>query len=233
MALSLAIATNTWIRTDEERQIVLDTLQALGKLEVPIIIADKSSLEDKERIKSLRNVSLFEAGSLTQQVLLAQRESAKTADYIFYLQSDKQDFAENTVPLMIEEYGKLLTKGMFIPVRTKESVQTYPAFQKSAEVFLNMFISDYIGTENDYFAGPKIYPSTLVSYLDQLKGEIGWGIEAYYYVLAKRLNMPFNFFECSINAPKDIDDERKTRNYRLEITKWQLDGFLQAQEVTL
>jgi len=229
----IAIATITWIRTDEERHVVLGTLEALSKLEVPIIVVDKSSLEDKERIKSLRNVNLFESGSLTQQVFLAQRESAKVADYIFYLQSDKQDFAKSTVPLMIEEYRRLPAKGMFIPVRTKESLQTYPLFQKNQEEFLNMFISDYVGIENDYFAGPKIYPSNSVNYLDQLKGEIGWGIESFYYVLAKRLNMPFDFLECNIKAPKDIDNEQKTRNYRLEITKWQLDGFLQAQEVIL
>jgi hypothetical protein len=233
MSLSLAIATNTWIRTNEERHLVLNTLEALNELGVPIIIVDRSSLEDKERIKRLRNVSIFESSSLTQQVLLAQRESAKVADFIFYLQSDKQDFAENTAYLMVEEYKKLSTKGMFIPVRTKESRQSYPAFQRSQEEFLNIFISDYIGIENDYFAGPKIYPSTLVNYLSQLKGKIGWGMESFYYVLAKRLNMSFDFFECNIKAPKDVDNERETHNYRLEITKWQLDGFLQAQEVIL
>lgn len=229
----LAISTVTWIRSDEERQIVLGTLEALNKLEVPVVVVDKSSLDDKKRIKSFKNVSLFESGSLTEQVFLAQRESAKVADYIFYLQSDKQDFAKDTAPLILEEYKRLPAKGMFTAARTKESFQTYLSFQRSQEEFLNMFISDYIGIENDYFAGPKIYPANLVNYLVQLKGEIGWGMESFYYVLAKRLNMPFNFMKCDIKAPKDIDNERETHNYRLQITKWQLDAFLQAQKVAL
>jgi len=233
MKFPIAIATVTWIRTDEERHVVLNTLKVLNRIQVPIIVVDKSSPEDRKVIESLENVSLFESSSLTKQVFLAQTESAKIADCIFYLQSDKQDFAENTASLMVGEYKKLSSKGMLIPTRTPESLQTYPEFQKTQEEFLNIFISDYVGIENDYFAGPKIYPSSLVKYLGQLKGEVGWGIESFYYVLTKRLNMSFNFLECSIKAPNDVDDERKTHNYRLEITKWQIDAFLQGQKVIL
>jgi len=233
MKAFLAISTVTWIRTDEERKVVLATLDALNKLAVPVIIVDKSSSDDKKKIQSFKNVNLFEAGSLTEQIFLSQRECAKVADYIFYLQSDKQNFAENCAGLMIEEYKKLSIKGILSAVRTKESLQTYPFFQKQQEDFLNMFLSDYTGIENDYFAGPKIYPANLVNYLNQLKGEVGWGLEAFYYVLAKRLNLPFEFFECNIQAPKDVDNERETHNYRLKITGWQLEGFLQAQKAAL
>ncbi len=229
----MAISTVTWIRTKEEREIVLGTLEALSKLKVPIIVVDKSSPDNKKQIRNLNNIILFESGSLTEQVILAQRESARIADYIFYVQSDKLDFAQNSALQMIKEYKKLSVKGMLISVRTKESLQTYPLFQMRQEEFLNMLLSDYVGIENDYFAGPKIYPASLVNYLDQLKGEAGWGIESFYYVLAKRLNMPFNFSECNIQAPKDIDSEHETHNYRLQITRWQIAGFLQAQKVAL
>lgn len=180
------------------------------------------------------NVYFFESKSgLTEQLFISHREGAKLADCLFYLHTDKLDFSKNTVKEMIEKYRTFDKKGMFIPTRTKESIDTYPPYQKTQESFLNFFISDYIGIQNDYYAGPKIYPANLVKYFEQLEGQIGWGIEAYFYGIAKRLNMPFDFYSCSFQAPEDIEDEEKTKMYRLKITEWQIQGLLQSQKVLL
>ncbi len=232
----IVLVGGSWIRTKDEEELVLETIQTLSSFSAPVVIVDRGSpAEAKERIRNFPNIHFFESSDTTTvgQIIQANREAAKLGKYLFYTQTDKYDFVKTDVLRIMHFYSSLEKKGFCIPSRTKESIQTYPAYQKIQEAFLNFFVSDYVGIVEDYFAGPKIYPASLVSYMDHIKGEIGWGIEAYLYVLGKRLGMPFDFTPVMINAPKDIEPTEKTKLYRLEITKWLIDGFMQAVNVPL
>lgn len=235
MKSDVGIITVSWIRNDEERAVVLETIESLSRLHIPIVVVDKGSAPDAlQLIGRMQNVKLVSGvGNLTEQLKTAHREGAQIADNLFYLHSDKLDFAQNTVSKMVERYRMLPRKGIFIPSRMHATMQAYPKYQRINEEYLSFFMTDYIGIEEDYYAGPKIYPATLVKYLDSLQEDIGWGIEAYFYVLAKRLNMPFDFMSFDMSPPKDVDDEKTTKLYRLKITEWQIRGFMKALEVTL
>ena len=233
--MKLAITTLSLIRTSKERKVVFSTIAELSKLQIPIVIVDGGSSEqDKKEISSFPNVKLFETDKgLMDQLILSHKEAIKMAEYIFYLHSDKFSFVKNNCQKMIDFYGRLENKGMLIPVRSKRSFKTYPPYQRRVERFLNFFMSDYIGTASDYYTGPKIYPASLVTYLKQLQGDIGWGIEAYFYVIAKRLGLPFNFINCEMSAPKDIENEEVMKFYRLQIANWQIEGLIQGLKTKL
>lgn len=235
MKSDIAITTVSWIRTNDEASVVLQTIQLLNKLNIPIIIVDAgSSLENIKYIRKNSNVILLESKKgLTEQLILSHKEAQKYGNYLFYLHTDKLDFARDTAKKMIDRYRNTINKGMLIPTRTKESMDTYPSYQKTQEAFLNFFMSDYIGILNDYFAGPKIYPASLVKYLDYVPKDGGWGIESYFYVLAKRLGMIFDFLPFYMKAPKDVDNEEKTKQYRLQITAWQIECYLKALNLPL
>jgi len=210
-------------------------IELLSHLDIPIVIVDAGSpSQDLERIKSLKNVVVYESKlGLTNQLIKSHKEAEKIGDYILYLHTDKLDFARDTVPKLIEKYRKLVKKGILIPTRTEESLNTYPIFQRKEEEYLNFFMSDYIGIEADYYAGPKIYPSLLVKYLDMLNGDIGWGIEAFFYAIAKRLNLSFDFYPFFMQSPVDIEDQEKTKKYRLRIMQWQIEGLIQGKNLKL
>lgn len=234
MKQDLAIATLSLIRTDEERQVVLHTIEELDNLNVPVVIVDGGSkTEDINKIKSYKNVVLFEEKGLQNQLLRSQKEARNLANNIFYLHTDKLEFVKENAKSLIAQYLSQNPKGMFVPTRNTESINSYPSYQQKAEKFLNFFISDYIGINNDFYSGPKLYPALLVNYLDKLYEDIGWGIEAYYYVLAKRLGLPFYFQTVFSPSPNDIDDQEKTKEYRLKIVEWQIKGFLFGKEVKL
>lgn len=235
MKSDIGIVTISWIRTPEERSVVLETLQSLSRLHVPLVIVDKgSAAEDLQLISRMPNVILFTGvTNHTEQLKKAHVEGAKIADYLFYLHTDKLDFAQNMVSKMIDRYRLLPKKGLFIPSRMHPTMQAYPKFQRVTEEFLNFFMSEYTKQEEDYYAGPKIYPSSLVKYLDHLTSDIGWGIEAYFYVIAKRLNIPFDFMSFDMAPPIDVDDEAETKVYRLKIVEDQIQGYLKGLEVTL
>lgn len=235
MKNDIAATTVSWIRTENEAAVVLPALEALSRLHIPVVVVDAGSPPAyQQKIRSLPGVIFSEnRNGLTRQLIQSHQEAARRADYLMYLQSDKLDFALHSAPKMIEAYRALPVKGMLVPVRSKTSLDTYPPYQREQEEFINSFMGDYIGIENDYYAGPKIYPAPLAGYLQRLQGEIGWGIEAYFYVLAKRLGLPFDFLPVEIKAPVDIDDVETTNRYRLRITAWQIEGYLQALQIPI
>ena len=209
MKSDIAVTTTSWIRTESESKVVLPAIKELSKLGLPVIIVDAgSSLGYQKQIKKMDNIIFSEnRNGLASQIIQSHQEAVKHADYLFYLQSDKLEFVKNTVPKMIARYRNFANKGIFIPARTKESIDTYPNYQKVQEEFLNFMMSDYIGIKQDYYAGPKIYPASLVKYLKFIKGDIGWGVEAYFYVIVKKLGLSFEFTDFYMKAPVDIDDE--------------------------
>jgi hypothetical protein len=235
MSSDIAISTVSWIRTSAEREIVLKTIQALSALSVPVIIVDAGSApDDQQAIRKIPNVIFYEEkGGLTKQLYKSQISAAKYGESIFYLQTDKLNFVADYALPMITKYRQLKSRGILIPTRTPASIKTYPMYQQTQEAFLNFFMSQFVGIAEDYYAGPKIYPAALVKYLGELKEEIGWGIEAYYYALAKRLNLPFDFLSCFIQSPTDVDDPENTKIYRLKITQWQIQGLIQGNSVDL
>ena len=67
------------------------------------------------------------------------------------------DFSKH-VDNLIEKYINLPNESVLVPSRTTAGFATYPRYQQNIENFLNYFMGDYIGIENDYYFGPKIYP---------------------------------------------------------------------------
>jgi hypothetical protein len=235
MTSEFAITSVSLIRNEAEAEVVLETIYNFSKLNIPVIICDGGSPEEyKKLIRKMPNVILSESpGGLTHQLVLSHREAAKYGKYLLYTQSDKLDFSRNTAFKLIETYSANPDKGVLIAARNSASLATYPRFQKTQEEFLNYFMGDYIVIPEDYYAGPKIYPASLVPYLDQLNTDIGWGIEAYFYAIAKRMELPFNFYDFFMRAPVDVDNPEITKKYRLQITKWQIEGLRLGQSVRL
>jgi|GEM_PF-1163073 len=233
MKQKIAIATTSLIRSKEERNKVLETVEWLGKLKIPVIVTDGGSPDDdKKIIKHTPNVIFFEADSLDNEIMNSHKVGAEIADYIFYLHTDKLDLAKKYAPSIIEAHNNS-KKGMFIISRTDKAFETYPSFQKTQENFLNFFMGDYIGIQNDYYYGPKIYPSFLYNYLNKKKCDFGWGVEAYFYVIAKRLGLPFEFYPVEIKSPEDVGSERDVKLSRLRCAGWQIEGLLQGNAVPL
>ncbi|MFA4880265.1 MAG: hypothetical protein WC650_01390 [Candidatus Doudnabacteria bacterium] len=229
----IAITTISLNRTPEEGETVLETVKILNSLGIPIIIADGGSpIKQKKIMKSFSNVTFLEAEGLTNEIKTTFRRGAAMADSLFYLHLDKLDFVRKYVPKLIQYYLARKDKKMIVAARTKKSFQTYPPYQRKVEEYLNYVLGDYCGSRSDYYYGPKIFSSMLVPYLKALKGDVGWGIEAYFYVLNHRLSLPMEFYPVEITAPAEVlADELEFKQYRLKGLLQQVEGFLQGQKV--
>lgn len=235
MKTAVAVSTISWIRTPEESDTVISSMKSLSRLRVPVVVVDAGSpYKEQQIIKSLPHILFFEnTNGLTSQLLQSHEEAAKRADHLFYLQSDKPDFTQKYASKLLEKYLSLPERSLLIPARTRECLDTYPAYQRETENFLNFFLSDFIGSDQDYFAGPKLFPSYLTKYLTSFKLDVGWGIESFIYALAKRLNLAFNYFPVYFRAPKDPPEEKNIKEYRLKIVAWQIEALLYGSGVPL
>jgi len=231
----LAITTTSLIRTPTEGITVLKTIEVLSALNIPVIIADGGSPQkQKQIIKNMPNIILLEEKGLTNQLKESFVKGADIANSLFYLHTDKLDFVQKYAHKLIDNYLDLKTKGMLIPIRTAAAFNTYPKYQRELENFLNYMISDYCGKKADYYFGPKIFSSKLVSYLDRVRKDIKWGIEAYFYTINHRLKLPMHFYKVNVNAPKEVlTDDFEFKKYRLELIKWQIDGLILGQQVDI
>lgn len=231
---SLAISTVSLIRNKEEGKVVLETIKILSSLNIQVVIVDGGSPgKAKDKIKSLPNIIFLERRGLTNQLKTSFKRGAEVARSLFYLHTDKLDFVEKYAQKLIDFHSTLKPETMLIPTRSTSTFKTYPAFQRKIEMYLNFILSDYLDKKADYYFGPKIFSSKLVPYLDKLQGDIGWGIEAYFYALNKRLRLPMKFYECEAATPKDIGSQEEIKRYRLKILQWQIEGFLQGQAIKL
>ena len=230
----IVITTISLIRTKEEEKVVIEAVKALSKLGVPIIISDGGSTNrQKEAIRKLPNITLYEVKGHTNQLVNSFQKGAEIADALFYLHTDKLDFVQKHASNAIKYYLNCPKNTMLVIARDKPSLKAYPKYQQETEKFLNFMISDYIGIKADYYYGPKIIPSKLVSYLSQLNKDIKWGIEAFFYTIHYRLSLPLDFYKVDIKPPKEILDSFAFQKYRLNLIKWQIDGLIQGQKVKL
>lgn len=171
--------------------------------------------------------------NFSERLVFGLNQAGQLGDTIFYLQSDKLDFVQRSAASLIRQYVSFTTPGILIPSRTTETMQQYPAFQQTQEAFLNFIVGDYIGIVQDYFAGPKLFPAQLTFFLQHIQGDIGWGVEAYLYVIAKKLNLPFHFFPIDMAPPQDVGDPTQIKASRLRVTQQIIEGFTQAQRLEM
>lgn len=71
MKSDVAVTTVSWIRTNEESRIVLQTIYYLSQLNIPLFIVDSGSpKQDIQKIKKQPNVIFFENKErLTKQLI--------------------------------------------------------------------------------------------------------------------------------------------------------------------
>lgn len=232
----IAIATTSLIRSPEEEQIVFEAVKSLSLLNIPVILTDGgSSDKQKNYLKSLPNIRFYQTNrGLFEQLKISFNEGEKMADSLFYLHTDKVDFVTYYVPHVIDHYMTLPKNTLLISERTQKAFNTYPLFQQKVELFLNTIISEFLNKKADYYYGPKIFSSMLVPYFSRIKGDIGWGYEAFIYMLNKRLGYPMEFYPVDhIKAPKDVGDVDEINEYRLQIVQGQIEGLLQGKEIKL
>lgn len=234
-AEKFTVSTITWARDRREEDLVYDSLSKLSSKNIHVIAVDGGSREEfLDKIKTLRNISIFRSSKegLQNQILESLNKAQTSSKYVFYTESNKNDFFKNHLDEFLSEAAKIIDKdsnvGIILPSRTEESFSTYPVFQKKSESFLNMTLNELLDKKTvDFTYGPRVIASDLIRYIGQLPKDIGWGWMTYLLFIAKKLGKNIHAVDLNLSCPQN---ERENTPSEKLLRLRQLKNHIQATE---
>jgi len=231
---NFTVSTITWARDKREENLVYDSLSTISDKNIHVVAVDGGSREEfLYRIKSLKNISVIISSKkgLQNQILESLKEAQRSNKYVFYAESNKNDFFENQLDEFIFRAMNIISKnpntGIVLPSRTKESFSTFPSFQQQSESVLNTILSGFLGKNvKDFAYGPRIIAGDLIPYLDRLPKDIGWGWMTYILIIAKKMGMSIHAVNLDLPCPKDERVETESdKIFRLKQLRNHIEGM--------
>jgi hypothetical protein len=234
----LSIATISWARNDEEEKLLRQSLQELAQLERPVYITDGGS--DSSFIDFLKSFPNFVVLKAEEKGVWAQAKKSLSEAYqsgsrfILYTEPDKLDFFKNDLLRMLDEVTVDEQSGVITASRSAKGFATFPAFQQMTETTINNCCSEVIGDNVDYTYGPFILNRRLVSYLNLIQEDIGWGWRPYIFAMAKRFGYKVEAFKEDFSCPPlQQEDNAKERIYRMKQLAQNIQGLVLSTSVAI
>lgn len=230
----LVIATISLARTDEEEVALRTSLKALAALQLPVFLTDGGSSDDfTNYVKSLQGFTVFQAKGLWAQAGNSINEAAKAgAKWIFYTEPDKQMFFSTQLANMIETVAPKESTGVVLASRSANGFATFPPFQQMTETTINNCCKEIIGKDADFCYGPFLLNAKLVSYLDALPENCGWGWRPFLFAAAHRLGYEVeSFVDDFVCPPEQRNDDEKERTYRMKQLTQNIEGLILATSI--
>jgi hypothetical protein len=234
----LSIATITWARDAQEEQVLRESLTRLAALDIPVFMTDGGS--GPAFLDFLYSIPHFTVLAPVGQGLWAQaRTSLKAAlanqpDFICYTEPDKGNFFRLALPRLLAAAPPQDQAGVVLASRSAAGLATFPAFQQATETTINRCCAEVIGLEADYTYGPFLLRPELVTYVDQLPEDIGWGWRPFTFGVAHRLGYPVVSWQGEMTCPPDQrQDSPQERLYRIRQLHQNIQGLLLATEAKI
>lgn len=218
---SICIATITWARDEEEQQLLQRSLAALSSLQIPVFVTDGGSTHSF--IEFLNTIPHFTVGQAKQAGVFAQIKQSldaafnSNASFALYTEPDKEMFFKTGLLQMLKEINANENTGVVLATRSQQAFSSFPTFQQMTETCINNCCAELIKKELDYTYGPFLLNKKLLSYLNDVKENIGWGWRPYVFNIANRLGLDVHAIEKDFYCPQDQqNDSSKERIYRMK-----------------
>lgn len=231
----VCIATISLARNNEEEKLLRTSLEQLGQLKMPVYITDGGSSKNFVHfIKSIPHFNVFEAKGLWPQTKKSITEAAKRSKFIFYTEPDKQEFFISHLKKFLEKITVDDNTGVVLASRSMKAFGTFPAFQQMTETTINNCCKEVMKKEMDYCYGPFLFNTCLISYLEKLNDNCGWGWRPFLFTIAYRLGLRIENYERDFNCPlEQRQDDASERIYRMKQLTQNINGLLKATAIDL
>ncbi|GAA4742774.1 hypothetical protein [Flavisolibacter ginsenosidimutans] len=234
----LVIATISLARNPEEERLLRASLPQLASLNVPVFVNDGGSPQSfLHFLRSLPNFIVLQAKEkgVFAQARNSLREAAKTErPFIFYTEPDKEQFFRESLPLLLTSVEVADTLGVCMASRSAKSFATFPAFQQMTETTINNCCKESIGAKTDYCYGPFLLNKKLVSFLDAVNEDIGWGWRPFVFNAAHRLGYKVTTFEKDFFCPENQrTDDAAERLYRMKQLEQNIRGLVLSAHIEM
>jgi hypothetical protein len=178
-------------------------------------------------------VTVPEEHSLVAQVQASLRAAAATgAAFILYTESDKELFFRGGLEELIRQSSRDAAVGAVLASRSSSSFATFPPLQRFTERTINELCARVVGVPGDYSYGPFLLNRALVSRVEGIAPDVGWGWRHFVFGLAARLGYRVEHIVGSYPCPEDQqhEDERE-RIHRLRQLSQNIEGLVMSMTV--
>ena len=231
---NVSVATISWARNKEEEKVLQNSLKYLDDLGLPVYITDGGSSQNFfQFLNSLSNFTVLHAKGLWLQAKTSITLAANESRFVFYTEPDKLEFFSKYLPNMIQALPDEST-GVILASRSSKGFSSFPRFQQMTENTINQCCKEVIGKDIDYCYGPFLFNSKLISFINSLNDNCGWGWRPFLFAIAHRLGFTIESYQNDFSCPLDqrLDNEAE-RIYRMKQLTQNLNGLIDATTVDL
>jgi hypothetical protein len=230
----VSVATISWARNEQEEKVLESSLRYLADSRLPVYITDGgSSPRFLQFLHGFSNFTVLHAKGLWPQAKASIMCAAEKTEFVLYTEPDKPDFFSMYLPKMLQkEWDESM--GVILASRSSKGFSTFPVFQQLTENTINQCCKEIIGKNIDYCYGPFLFNSRLMSFMDSIKDDCGWGWRPYLFTIAHRLTLTIHSYQDDFSCPPDqrIDNDAE-RIYRMKQLTQNLNGLIEASMVDL
>ncbi len=229
----LAIVIPTLSRSPKESVLLGTSVGVLARHKLPIFAADGGSHDDlivklQTVVAGLHRFHRDQKPTLVQQIKSAMALTMKTNPAaILYTEPDKKDFFEAGLAEFVNFARKHPDAGVVMASRDDSSFATFPSAQRLTEGLGNQLLAEMFGVKADFFYGPLVLNTQLLSYLPHIPDDLGWGWRIYLVAIAAKSGMRLIPYSGSFGCPVDqrAETDEQSRIYRLEQIAQNLRGL--------
>jgi hypothetical protein len=229
----ISIATVTLVRREDEERLLRTSLQRLSRHGMRVALSDGGSPPAfVQFVQTLERFTMVPpaGGGLVAQVTASMRAAAawQTA-FILYTEPDKHLFFDGRLADFVARAPSNDNVGVVLAARDQPSFSTFPPFQQRTEGALNAICADLVGARGDYCYGPFLMNRALLSELDAMKSELGWGWRPFIFAAARRRGYDVvhhvGDFPC---PPEQRHEDESERIHRLRQLRQNVEGLIEA-----
>jgi len=236
MSSSLAIATMTRVRNDDDASILCASLTALSSCGYPVFVADAGSIPTfKDFLSRLPNTTAWEEDpNLVRQIKASMGKAEHSgARFLIYTEPDKREFF--TAGLLA--YAQSVTESVDVPAvvvatRSETSLKTFPRYQQLTEGLFNRMARALLELPiSDYVYGPLLLNvRTTSDFIRHAGEELSWGWRAYVIGRAALAGLPVVPWTTSVPCPsaQRAEDDQPEIVHRLSQLEENIHGLRQA-----
>lgn len=126
------------------------------------------------------------------------------------------------------------TTGVVLASRSIDGLQSFPAFQQMTEATINNCCAEVIGHIADYTYGPFVLNKNVVTYMQALPLDIGWGWRPYAFNIAARLGLSIGTYVSDFLCPADQqNDDAQERIYRMKQLTQNVQGLVLSASASI
>ena len=219
-----AIVIPTLSRSQEEAVLLGSSVEMLARHGSPIFAGDGGSHRELIRklqslVAGLHRFDRDKKPTLVRQIKEAMALAMKANPAaILYTEPDKKEFFEAGLAEFVNFARTCPDAGIVMASRDESSFATFPSAQRLPESLANQLLAETFGINADFLYGPLVLNIRLLSHLEDIPDDLGWGWRICLMAIAAKSGMrliPYSGrFVCPIEQRAETGE--KNRIYRLE-----------------